>query len=123
MILAPPLSRPKAGRGEGKGGEVRLNKYMEVKQMYRPNDRWRVVRPTEGAPGTALCSFRLPNARALVLITCLIGLFVIGFLPVAWTTPGQAQAAGLNWTVPTRTPGPTLSHKTYLPILVRAQQR
>ncbi|MEJ5198227.1 MAG: hypothetical protein WHX53_04835 [Anaerolineae bacterium] len=57
---------------------------------------------------------------AALLIIGLIVLFAAGFLPVSWATAGQGQSDDLNGTVPTRTPPPVLSHRTYLPILVRA---
>lgn len=59
---------------------------------------------------------------AVLLVIGLIVLFVAGFLPVSWATAGQSQTDDLNGTVPTRTPLPVLSHRTYLPIVVRAYQ-
>ncbi len=87
--------------------------------MNRPDDtEGMAARPEERATVRAV---GLSRGLALALIICLIGLFVAGFLPVAWTTPEQAQAASLNQTVPTRTPPPIFSHKMYLPIVARAR--
>lgn len=87
--------------------------------MNRPDDtEGIVIGPEDRATVRAV---GLSRGLALALIICLIGLFVAGFLPVAWPTPEQAQAAGLNQTVPTRTPQPIFSHKLYLPIVARAR--
>ncbi|MGC8779683.1 MAG: hypothetical protein ACP5UQ_02360 [Anaerolineae bacterium] len=78
------------------------------------------VRPAGRAPGAGPRSLRLSRSMAILLVACLVCLFVAGFLPIAWTTPDQARASGLNQTVPTRTPAPTLSHRIYLPIVARS---
>jgi hypothetical protein len=93
----------------------------EVKRMDRPDDKEHAMSPASCADGAATRFLRVSRTMVIVLVICLICLFVAGFLPVAWTTPEQAQASGPNWTVPTRTPPPILSHRTYLPIVARTR--